>query len=58
MTGTNWVSIIALAGWLVLMIGAFRSYRLGTRKALTIGLIWAAIFLLVTAIIAGVRGGG
>lgn len=52
MTGLGWVSLIALTGWLVLALGAFRAHRVGARKTLTMALTWAAIFLLVTAIFA------
>ena len=53
MTTTGWVSIVALLGWLALSVSALRSYRLGTRKALTMALTWLAVFALVTAIFAG-----
>ena len=47
MTGvseTQWVSIIAMLGWLVLCIGAYRSYRVDTGKTVRMALTWAAIF--------------
>ena len=52
MSEAGWVSLIALAGWLILMLGAFRAHRIGGRKTLVMALVWGAIFLLVTAIIA------
>lgn len=41
------VSIVALAGWLVLMLAVFRAHRLGARRAVKLGLIWLAIFAAV-----------
>ena len=43
----QWVSIIALVGWLVLMLGAYRSYRVDTGKTVRLVLVWAAIFAAV-----------
>jgi len=51
-----WVSLIALSGWLILVIGAFRARKVGGRKMLTMVLAWGAIFLLVTAIISAISG--
>lgn len=45
MTGFALVSIVALAGWLILALSAYRSFRLSGRKTLTYILIWASIFL-------------
>lgn len=50
MNDVNWVSIIALLGWLVLALSAFRAHRIGARKAAVMALAWAAIFLLAAAI--------
>jgi len=55
-SAANWVSLVALSGWLILMFGAYRAHRLGGRKTLTMALGWTAIFLLVTGIIASVSG--
>ena len=48
------VRIIALVGWLVLMLGAFASFRLNWKTSLRHALIWAVIItglmLLVTMI--------
>jgi len=48
------VSIIALAGWLILALSAYRSHRLSGRKTLTFVLIWASIFLAVALLFAAV----
>ena len=50
MSGNVWVSIIALAGWLVLSLGAFRAQRVGAGKTLVMALAWGAIFLLLAGI--------
>jgi hypothetical protein len=55
-SGASWVSLIALVGWLVLSVGAFRGHRAGGRKILVMALTWGAIFLLVTAIISAMSG--
>jgi len=51
----GWVSLIALTGWLVLVVGAFRAHRLGGRKTLVMALTWGAIFLLATAVISALN---
>ena len=56
MSAASWVSVLALSGWLILMLGAMRVHRIGRRKALAMALIWGAIFLLVTTVIAGLDG--
>jgi len=53
-TGLAWVSLIAMTGWLVLAIGAFRAQRIGAGKTIVMALAWGAIFLLVTAIVSAV----
>jgi hypothetical protein len=53
-SSASWVSLIALSGWLILMLGAFRARRLGSRKTLAMALTWGAIFLLATGIITAV----
>ena len=40
-----WISIIALAAWAVLALGAYRSYRVDTGKTIRLALTWAAIFV-------------
>lgn len=47
MNGTAWASLIALLAWLVLALGALRLHRIGARKAVTMGLAWGAIFVLL-----------
>lgn len=39
------ISLVALAGWLVLAVSGFASYRLGARQIVRMALVWAAIFL-------------
>jgi len=56
MSANNWVSLIAVAGWLVLAVGALRAHRIGARKAVTLSLTWLAIFALVTALFASAGG--
>jgi hypothetical protein len=55
-SGASWVSLIALVGWLILLVGAFRARRVVGRKMLVMALTWGAIFLLVTAIISATSG--
>ena len=50
------VSIIALGGWLILALSAYRSYRMSGRKTLTYLLIWSSIFLLVILLFSAVAG--
>ena len=40
------VSVVALCGWLVLMLYGYRSYRISGRKTLTMVLIWLGIFIV------------
>ena len=54
MNQAGWVSIVALAGWLVLALSAFRAHQVGARKTLIVALTWGAIFLLVAAIFTAV----
>lgn len=39
------VHLVALAGWLAMVIAGYRSFRVGGRKTVTMILIWASIFL-------------
>jgi hypothetical protein len=55
MTGTGWVSLIALIGWLVLAVGSYRAHRTGNRKTLLMATAWLGIFLLVAGIIVAVE---
>ena len=50
------VSIVALAGWLILALSAYRSHRMSGRKTLTYVLVWASIFLAVAMVFAAVGG--
>ncbi len=56
MNAAGWVSLIALTGWLVLALGAFRAHRIGARKTVILTLTWAAIFLLITGIFVAIGG--
>jgi hypothetical protein len=51
MTGTGWVSLIALTGWLVLALSSYRAHRVGTGKTLVMATAWLGVFLLVTGIV-------
>jgi hypothetical protein len=51
MSEGGWLSLVTLIGVLILVAGGLRSYRLGSRRMLTIALIWGGIFLLVTVAI-------
>lgn len=50
MTGDAWVSIVALVGWLVLALSAWRAQRAGARKSVVMLLAWLAIFLLTAGV--------
>lgn len=52
MSASFWVALVALLGWLVLVAGGFRAQRVERGKALRMALLWGAIFLIVTAVIA------
>jgi hypothetical protein len=54
----QWVSLIAVSGWLVLALGAYRAHRVGAKKTIVLALAWIAIFLLVAAVFAVVSPGG
>lgn len=49
------VSIVAMAGWLILAGSALASFQLGWSKLLQMALVWLAIFV-GGAIIAGYLG--
>lgn len=40
----NYLSIIVLFGWLILIFGAYRSYRVGAAQTIRMALVWAAVF--------------
>ena len=46
----DWVRLIALSGWLVLALSAYRARQLNAKKAIVMALAWGAIFLLVTGV--------
>jgi len=46
----DWLSIVALTGWLVLALSAFRAHRVGARKTVVMALTWIAIILLVAGV--------
>lgn len=50
------VSVVALAGWLILALSAYRSHKIPGRKTLTYVLVWASIFVAVTLVFAAVGG--
>lgn len=39
------ISLVALVGWLILVVSGFASYRLGARQIVRMALVWATIFL-------------
>ncbi len=45
-----WVSLIAMAGWLVLAFGSYRAHRVGARQSVVMGLAWLGMFLLATGV--------
>ena len=47
MTEMGIASIVAMLGWLVLVIAGYRSYQLGASKTIQLILIWSAIFVTV-----------
>lgn len=52
----NAVSLIALVGWLILVGGAFASYKLNWKTSLKQALTWIAIFWAVFVLFTLVRG--
>ena len=44
-----WLSLAALAGWLVLALSALRARRLNARKTVVYALLWGVIFMTVAA---------
>ncbi len=43
----HWVSIVALTGWLILVLGAYRSHQVDASKTIRMAFIWGAIFVAV-----------
>ncbi|MFB0611398.1 hypothetical protein [Aurantiacibacter poecillastricola] len=50
MNDASLVSIIALLGWLVLALGAYRSHQISASKTIRTILIWGCIFLGVALV--------
>jgi hypothetical protein len=50
----GWVSLIALAAWLVLALSSYRAHRVGAGKTLVFGLAWISIFFLAAAVFSAV----
>jgi hypothetical protein len=50
------VSIVALAGWLILAFSAYRSHQVSGRKTLTYVVVWASIFIAVAMVFAALGG--
>jgi len=48
MSDASLVSIIALVGWLILAVGAYRSHQVNMSKTIRMALIWACIFTGLT----------
>lgn len=51
MSGMAGVQIVALIGWLALMISVYASYRLNWQQTLRLVLIWACIFAGMTFLV-------
>lgn len=56
MIGVDAVQVVALVGWLALMLGVYASYRLNWKETVRLVLIWACIFAGVTFIIGMMTG--
>lgn len=39
------IALVALLGWLILVVSGFASFRLGARQVVKMVLVWAAIFV-------------
>lgn len=50
MTTLAIVSLISLLGWLILMIGTWRSQRVSQSGTIKMVLVWIAIFLAATLV--------
>jgi hypothetical protein len=50
MTGDRWVSLIALAAWLILAVSAWRSRRVSAQRTLQMGTLWLGLFLVVVLV--------
>ena len=52
MSPAGWVSLVAMLGWLALVVSALRTHRIGGRRTLAMALAWAAIIALVALLVA------
>lgn len=43
--GGQVLSLVSLAGWLLLVAAGFAAYRVSAAKAVRMALVWAAVFL-------------
>ncbi|GGD75701.1 hypothetical protein [Croceicoccus mobilis] len=50
------VSLISLLGWLILMIGTWRSHKVSQSGTIKMALVWVAIFLAVTLVMGMLTG--
>jgi hypothetical protein len=53
---SDWVSVVALLGWLILAGSALRARQLNASKAVLYALIWGAIFFAAAAVFKAVAG--
>ena len=51
---SDWVSVVALLGWLVLAGSALRARQLSASNAVLYALIWGAIFFAVAAVFSAI----
>jgi len=54
-TQISWISLVALAGWLILALSAFRAQRIDMKKTLMMALAWATVFLVVAGVFVAIR---
>lgn len=52
----DWLQLVSLSGWLVLMLAVFASYRLEWRTTVRYALIWIAIFVGMALLFAWLGG--
>jgi len=52
----GWVSMIAMTGWLILALSAYRSHRPGARKTLLWATAWLGLFWLVAGVFTLIGG--
>lgn len=48
--GVSLPSLVAMVGWLILVVSGYRSYRVSGRTTLTYVLIWASAFGLAALV--------